>query len=149
MGLFRRDAVVDTARWAAKVYNGYRRQAPFVSIDALGATVLMTRYAREAAGQPGGSAERALGALQALGENGEIRSVAHLVVLILTAEAGFATHDSMTQSLWIERIVGELRKKAVPMELVLGDDAHLRGTTALWVAYQSSVDGLHDTLNTQ
>lgn len=79
MGLFKRGAVVDTARWAAKVYHGYQKRAPFVTMDGVGSTMLMTRYAREAAAPPGGSAERTLATLPKLGEDGDIRSVAHLL----------------------------------------------------------------------
>ena len=148
MGIFRRDAVVDTARWAAKLYGAYRRRVPQVSMEALCATMMLTRYGHEAAAQPDGIAERTLAALHALGQHGAVRSVAHLVVLILTAEAGFATREVLTKGLWIERIVFELRRKSVPMELTLGDEAHLRGTISLWVAYQPSVDALHETMNT-
>ena len=76
--------------------------------------------------------------LKTLSVDGEIRSLCHLVVLILTVEAGFADNAPAVQAEFVEVIASELRRKEVPDELAFGNAPHSDSAT-LWFAYHKSI----------
>ena len=108
-----------TARWAALGYRTLSPQDPDLTVGSLIETLLRTRFAAEAGINPAGSAARAW---LAMGEI-EIRGLAHLVVLVLTAEAGFADNQRGVQREFVRVVRDELAGGDVPGSYALGPDA--------------------------
>ncbi len=142
-------AVGGTARWAAKMYRYCASQMPDVELDRVGGTMIMARYGRAMAKRPESTKARTGSALTDLGQRGRIEGIAHLVVLILVAEASFADNAVTTQCEFIETILEELRRRDVPVEYALGS-AWTAGENvdalSLWTAWQSSVGNLQEAL---
>ena len=80
--------------------------------------------------------------LSTLGDLGEIRSICHLVVLILVVEAGFADNSLASQVEFVEVIADELRKKEVPEAFAFGEDAQLDPDDMLRQYYSSIVEAV-------
>ena len=131
-------AVGGTARWAAKLYQAYIENEDAPQLDGLCATLVMTRYQMEALARPDGSAERTLDAPMEKGCDGAINSVAHLIVLILVAEAGFDDNEPGTQVQFPDAILEELAKAGVPDEYAIGRDLPERSAGRLLDSYLAS-----------
>lgn len=108
-----------TARWAAPGYRTLSPQHPDLTVGSLIKTLLHARFAAEDEVNPGGSAARAWAAMRDV----EIRGLAHWVVLVLTAEAGFAHNSPDVQSDFVHVIRDELTGGKVPLAYALGPDA--------------------------
>lgn len=123
----RRGAVGNTARWAAHLYHRWVRLTPEdpVSMNLLLTALVAARYDLDARVWPGGCSQKMRGALGSLLDAGEIRSICHAVVLILTAEADFADHHCDAKAAFIEVIGAELRAAGVPEEQAFGQDRQL------------------------
>ena len=123
----RRGAVGNTARWAARLYHRWVGLTPDdpVSMNVVLSTLVAARYDVDALVRPGGRSQKVRGALGTLLDAGEVRSICHAVVLILTAEADFADHHCDAKAVLVEVIGAELTAAGVPVEHAFGQDRHL------------------------
>ena len=135
-------AVGGTARLAARTYHHVTKNNSNADMDTVGGTLIFIRYGRAMAHRPNGQKARTGEALTNLGQNGEIRGLAHLTVLILVAEAGFAENDIRAQHEFMMTIIDELERKDVPLEYILGStraEAQPLPVPILLAEYHSSI----------
>ena len=104
--LARRGAVGSTARWAAKGYSSYVGQHPTATLSDVLRFLVSVRYREDA--------QEHEKILLNMINKGRIRGLAHLVTLILIAEAGFAENTQENQSLFRNVIIEELERQSVP-----------------------------------
>ena len=108
--LARRGAVGSTARWAAKGYFSFVGQSPTVTLADVLRFLVSVRYGADAKGH-----EEIL--LNMIDKN-EIRGLAHLVTLILIAEAGFSENTRENQAIFRDVIMEELESQSVPPDFI-------------------------------
>ena len=106
----RRGSVGSTARWAAKGYRSYLAQSPDASVSDVLRFLVSSRYATDA------QEHEAL--LLNMIEKNEIRGLAHLVTLILIAEAGYSENTEQNKALFREVIIEELESHSVPSDFI-------------------------------
>ena len=123
----RKGAAGNTACWAARLYHRWVRLTPEdpVALDVVLTALIAARYDVDALLRPGGCSQKIRGALGTLLDAGEIRSICHAVVLILTAEADFADHHDDAKAAIVEVIVAELAAAGIPGEHAFAQDRHL------------------------
>lgn len=132
--LARWGAVGGTARWGAKLYNVMAEQVDRVEPEELCNLAIFSRYGV-------GDSKDGL-VLKRLSVEGEITSLCHLVVLILTVEAGFAENAPNMQVEFVGVIAAELKSRSVPDALAFGDDPYSDMDT-LWWRYHPSIQRAH------
>jgi hypothetical protein len=108
--LARKGAVGSTSRWAAKGFHIYIKKNPNAQLSEVLNFLITTRYNNNA-----NNYEKTLTSLV---ENDEVRGVAHLVVLILMAEAGYSDNDENSKSIFRDVIVEELESQNVPSKFI-------------------------------
>ena len=108
--LARRGAVGSTARWAAKGYFSYIEQNSDAKLSDVLRFLVSVRYGADAKDH-----EEIL--LNMIDKN-EIRGLAHLVTLILIAEAGFSENTEANQTLFRNVIMEELESQSVPADFI-------------------------------
>ena len=118
----RRGTVGGTARWAAMIYHraAQRPEIPSSSPREIVATLLDVRYRKRVDRQADERNATILQLLSELHAAGRIAGVAHLVALILTAEADLQENVHAAEVDFMDVIVAELRQKGVPDVLVFG-----------------------------
>lgn len=141
----RRGAVGGTARWAAKIYDECAEGTEELELDRLCATLVTSRYDFEATLRPDGSALQIRTVLGAMGDAGEIRSICHVVVLILAAEAGLSDNHPKAQVDLVDVVASELLAKGVPPDFALGEDSDL-APGMLWSVYLPSLQTMRSML---
>ena len=139
--LARRGAPGGAARWAVGMYDESSTRAPNAELHMLIEVFTMVRYRMEALADPSGSAAAILDGMVPMIENEEIRSLAHLVVLILAAETPFAELRPRDRRRFVEVVVEELERGDVPSSVALGADDGM-GAVGLAEAFQPSASRL-------
>ena len=132
----RRGAVGGTARLAAKFYHQCRKQSPAqpADLDEVRRAILWFRYGPSAPfGDP-----TLLGAFAAMSDTIEEHGLAHLVVLILAAEASYGENSADDQTTFLEVIVEELRKKGMPNEHIYGPAGEMPAGLAT-ITYRANI----------
>ena len=108
--LARRGAVGSTARWAAKGCLSFIGQNPSASLADVLRFLVSVRYGADAKGHET--------ILLNMIEKDEIRGLAHLVTLILIAEAGFSENTRENQAIFRDVIMEELESLTVPQDFI-------------------------------
>jgi hypothetical protein len=108
--LARRGAVGSTARWAAKGYFSFVGQNPTATLSDVLRFLVSVRYGIDAKGHEE--------ILLNMVDKKEIRGLAHLVTLILIAEAGFSENTRENQSIFRDVIMEELESQSVPSDFI-------------------------------
>ena len=121
----RRGAVGGTARWAVFIYGELKKQDINLDLEGVVTSMLMLRYYNEAEANPSGSAGAILHVMMSMVDQKMVRGLAHLVVLILVAEAGFMENRPRTQRRFVDVIAIELVANDIPLEYAFGEDAVL------------------------
>ena len=108
--LARRGAVGSTARWAAKGYFSFAEKNSNATPTDVLRFLVSARYGRDAKEH-----EEIL--LKMIDKN-EIRGLAHLITLILIAEAGFSENTQENKAIFRDVIMEELESQAVPRDFI-------------------------------
>ena len=116
-----------TARWVAHLYHRRVRLTPDDPLDMASfiTTLISTRYDVDALIRPCGPTPRIRVALGAVHDAGRIRGLCHAVVLILTAEADYATRPPEENVVLVEVVGSEVTALGVPPKDAYGRDLHI------------------------
>lgn len=106
----KRGAVGATARWAAKGYFAYVQTHSDVELADVMKFLVNARYGSDAKDH-----ERTI--VQMI-EQDEIRGLAHLVTIILTAEAGFSDNTEENKAMFRDVIMEVLEAKSIPPDFI-------------------------------
>lgn len=106
----KRGAVGSTVRWAAKGYFAFTRSEPNAKLEDVLRFLITTRY--------GTDAESHEAILLRMVDKNEIKGLAHLVTLILIAEAGYSENTEVNKSLFRDVIWEELESTEVPSDFI-------------------------------
>lgn len=108
--LARKGAVGSAARWAAKGYFSYIQQNPSANVSDVLRFLVSVRY--------GDDAKDHEEILLNMIDKDEIRGLAHLVTLILIAEAGYSENTEENKALFRDVIMEELESQSVPPDFI-------------------------------
>lgn len=108
--LTKKGAVGGTARWAVKGYRAYVNIEKNPKLNDLLRFLVSARYEIDAKGH-----EKIL--LEMISKN-KIRGLAHLVTLILIAEAGYSENTEKNKAMFREVILEELNAASVPSNFI-------------------------------
>lgn len=108
--LARWGAVGSTARWAAKGYFSFVGKNPAATLGDVLRFLVTVRYESDSKGHK----EILLNII----DKNEIRGLAHLVTVILIAEAGFSENTPENRMLFRKVIMEELESRGVPPDFI-------------------------------
>ncbi len=146
--LARMGTVGRAARWASNVYHRAMQRRMRVSTpQELASLLLATRYRGKAESNPDGREDLTWGLLQDLNNEGQIQGTAHLIALILVAEAGFAENGRFAQTDFMDAIIGVLQEEGVPDSLVFGERTTGRHPAMLVDLYWESTQHVNSQTN--